>query len=109
MSEVRGVTGEGGDLARPEGTQPARPAGSSPASSAPDRSPVDAAPARPVRDRQVLLLAGVVVAIVLGAQALGLLVPGFEQLLALQPVMVLVLIVVTVLVLAQALRTSLRR
>jgi len=64
---------------------------------------------RPVRDRQVLLLAGIVVAAVLGTQALGLLVPGFEQLLALQPVMVLVLIVVTVLILAQALRASVRR
>jgi hypothetical protein len=64
---------------------------------------------RPVRDRQVLLLAGIVVALVLGTQALGLLVPGFEQLLALQPVMVLVLIVVTVLILAQALRASVRR
>lgn len=73
-------------------------------------SPPDGGQARrPVRDRQVLLLAGAVVVAVLGTQALGLLVPGFEQLLALQPVMVLVLIVVTVVILAQALRASVRR
>ncbi len=69
----------------------------------------DARPARRVRDRDVVIAAAIAVVIVLGAQAVGLFVPGFDDLLVLQPVMILVLVLVTVVILVQAVRAGLDR
>ncbi|MGZ3586694.1 MAG: hypothetical protein ACXWQ6_03490 [Candidatus Limnocylindrales bacterium] len=82
---------------------------SPPTTPEPDAPSEAEGPERRVRDRQVVLLAAAVVIVVLGTQAVGLLVPGFDQLLALQPVMVVVLIGVTLAILAQALRQAVRR
>jgi len=71
--------------------------------------PPAARPTRRVRDRDVVVAAAVAVVIVLGAQALGVFVPGFDDLLGLQPVMILVLVLVTVVILVQAVRAGLDR
>ena len=62
-----------------------------------------------MRDRDVVVAAAVAVVIVLGAQALGVFVPGFDDLLGFQPVMILVLVLVTVVILVQAVRAGLDR
>ncbi len=72
-------------------------------------APPVARPARRVRDRDVVIAAAIAVAIVLGAQALGVFVPGFDDLLGLQPVMILVLVLVTVVILIQAVRAGMDR
>jgi Ca2+/H+ antiporter len=66
-----------------------------------DEGPTD--PAR-VRDRQVVLLAAVVVVVVLGLQLLSTFVPAVGDVLGLAPVLIGALIVVTLVVLARALR-----
>ncbi|HXR26327.1 MAG TPA: hypothetical protein VN771_00570 [Candidatus Baltobacteraceae bacterium] len=71
--------------------------------------PPEAPATRRVRDRDVVVAAGIAVALVLGAQALGVLVPGFDDLLGIQPVMILVLVLVTVVILVQAVRAGLDR
>jgi cadmium resistance protein CadD (predicted permease) len=72
-------------------------------------APRGAHPARRVRDRDVVVAAAIAVVIVLGAQALGVFVPGFDDLLGLQPVMILVLVLVTVVILIQAVRAGMDR
>ena len=67
------------------------------------------APAPRVRDRQVVLVSALVVVVVLGAQALGILVPAFDDLLGFQPAVIVLLIVVTLVVLAGSLRAAMRR
>jgi cadmium resistance protein CadD (predicted permease) len=62
-----------------------------------------------VRDRDVVVAAAIAVVIVLGAQALGVFVPGFDDLLGFQPVVILVLVLVTVVILVQAVRAGLGR
>jgi hypothetical protein len=62
-----------------------------------------------VRDRQVVLVSALVVVVVLGAQALGILVPAFDDLLGFQPAVIVLLIVVTLVVLAGSLRAAMRR
>jgi hypothetical protein len=57
-----------------------------------------------IRDRQVVMLAAAVVAVVLGLQLLSTFVPAIGDALGLAPVLIGALIVVTLLVLARALR-----
>ena len=57
-----------------------------------------------IRDRHVVLVAGAVVAIVLGLQLLSTFVPAVGDLLGLAPVLIGALVVVTLVVLARALR-----
>ena len=73
------------------------------------RPAADAGHGRRVRDRDVVIAAAIAVILVLGAQALGVFVPGFDDLLVLQPVVILVLVLVTVVILVQAVRAGLRR
>lgn len=60
-------------------------------------------PRRPVADRDVLLAAVIVVAVVLGVAWLSGLVPALDDALGLRPLVIIGLVVVTVLVLARAL------
>lgn len=64
---------------------------------------------KPVRDRQVLAAAAVIVAVVLGLQLLGILVPPIGDLLGVAPVMVGVLVAVTLVVLVRSVRSGARR
>lgn len=61
-----------------------------------------------VRDREVILLAGLVVALVLGLQALSLAVPAFADAVDEPPTVIALLVAVTVLVLARALLAARR-
>lgn len=63
---------------------------------------------RGVRDRQVVLLAGLVVALVLGLQALSLAFPPFADAIDNPPTVIALLVIVTVLVLARALLVARR-
>ncbi len=105
--------GEGG-TGPPEAHRGAVEPGVGPEAAGPGQShgilPGSEGPERPrVRDRQVVGVAALVVVAVLGLQLLGLVVPGFEQLLALQPVVVAALVAVTLVVLLQALWSGARR
>lgn len=57
-----------------------------------------------VRDRQVLLIAAVVVVAVVGLNVVSVLVPPVGQVLGLAPVLIGALMIVTIVVLARALR-----
>lgn len=57
-----------------------------------------------IRDRHVVMVAAVMVAVVLGLQVLSSLVPAVGDFLGLAPVLIGALIVVTLIVLARALR-----
>jgi polyferredoxin len=57
-----------------------------------------------VRDRQVVLVAAAVVAVVLGLQLLSAFVPAIGDVLGLAPVLIGALIVITLVVLVRALR-----
>ena len=59
---------------------------------------------RAVRDRDVLILLGLVVAAVLVANVIAAMVPGVDAMLAGAPLVVILLIAVTVIVLFRALR-----
>ncbi|MDQ3938422.1 MAG: hypothetical protein M3253_07050 [Chloroflexota bacterium] len=59
---------------------------------------------RSVRDRQVVLVAAAVAAVVLGLQAASALVPAVGEALGLAPVLIGALVIVTLVVLARALR-----
>lgn len=82
-----------------------------PVPAAPAGEPAATGPARAlqrVRDREVVIAAAIAVGLVLGSQALGVFVPGFDDLLGIQPVVIIVLVVVTVVILVQAVRAGLR-
>ena len=66
-------------------------------------------PIREVRDRQVLLLGAVVVAIVLGLQLLSMVFPAFADAVGRPPTVIAALVILTVVVLARALAASMRR
>jgi hypothetical protein len=59
------------------------------------------APVRDVRDRDVLLPGAFVIAVVLGLQALGILVPGFQEALDVVPAVIVGLVLVTLAILAR--------
>jgi hypothetical protein len=61
-------------------------------------------PARPVRDRDVLLTAAIVVAVVLIVARITGFVPALDDAIGLEPVIIVGLIVVTLVVLVLALR-----
>ena len=66
-------------------------------------------PAHQVRDRQVLLLAAAVVAVVLGLELLSMAFPAFADAVGRPPTVIAALIVVTVVVLLRAIVASARR
>ncbi len=68
-----------------------------------------AAGQRRVRDRDVVLLAALCVAVVLGLQFLGIVFPPFADAIGRPPTVIVALIVVTLVVLGRALWTSVRR
>ena len=61
-----------------------------------------------VRDRQVVLLAGLVVALVLGLQALSLAFPAFADAIDNPPTVIALLVIVTALILVRALLAARR-
>ena len=65
-------------------------------------------PARAVRDRDVLLLGAFVIAVVLGLQALGILVPDFQKVLDVVPAVIVGLVLVTLGILARTALVTLR-
>ena len=64
---------------------------------------------RPVRDRQVVYLAVIIVAAVLGTQLVSIVFPPLDDLLGLRPAVAAFLVVVTVWVLLVAFRGARRR
>ncbi len=66
-------------------------------------------PAHRVRDRDVVLLAALCVAVVLGLQLLGIVFPPFADAIGRPPTVIAALIVVTLVVLGRALCASVRR
>ena len=61
---------------------------------------------RRARDRDVLLVAAAVVAVVLGVELLGVIYPPLDDLVGLAPTVSILLVVVTVSVLYRAIRSS---
>jgi polyferredoxin len=61
---------------------------------------------RPARDRQVVLLAAAIVAVILGLQLVSALVPAVGDVLGLAPVIIGALVLVTLVVLVRAVRPS---
>jgi polyferredoxin len=61
---------------------------------------------RPARDRQVVLLAALIVLVILGLQLVSALVPAVGDVLGLVPVIIGALVLVTLVVLVRAVRPS---
>lgn len=64
---------------------------------------------RPVRDRQVVYLAAIIVVAVLGTQLVSIVFPPLDDLLGLQPAVAVLLVVVTAWILVVAARGARRR
>jgi polyferredoxin len=61
---------------------------------------------RPARDRQVVLLAALIVFVILGLQLVSAMVPAVGDVLGLAPVIIGALVLVTLVVLVRAVRPS---